>query len=639
MKRRKGLWGVVFCVCLLAGLTACSSNKADQPTEDSKAGAFRKGTYTGVSKNGKNGELKVEVELSENEIISVVVKEHQETKGLTDTALERIPSQVVEYQSLQIDAVSGATITCDAILEAVADCIVQAGGDVEALKNKAVMKDSNTEVMEKTVDVVIIGAGATGMAAAVSSAERGADSVIVLEKTASIGGNAIVSGGYLEYISAPEELRPANTEGYDQIVKNLIEAEPLSELHAEYQKVLKEEYEAYKASGSNKIFDSRHLLALDYYQLEPYSDPDSMYGFATLLDETTDWFTQMGMKWKPLTGIVGYTWPRWTSPLEGYEGNGYFDLFDQIINQEKYPIEIMLETAGTELIMEDNRVVGVKAKNADGQEYRLYGKKGVVLATGGFAANPEMLMEYNTNWDKLSLDTPTTNKSGCTGDGIRMAEVLGAKLEAMDDIMLFPVADPYSFSTENIVGNDGDALFVNKEGKRFVDETMDRYTISGALLEQTDKIMYLISDNGNCQIKNGQTFNGFEVEKMLESGQLYRADTLEELAGLLGIEADTFVSTVNAYNDAAANFKDEEFGRISFSEESAIDEAPFYALPRTAASHITMGGIVRDDQFRVLDTNDKAIEGLYAGGEVTAYMSGISSFGDGMNIGRIIFGK
>lgn len=633
MSKIKKLVASILCTCMILTTVGCSN------TSKSGEGSYTAGTYTGVSENGKNGPVTVEVKFSDSKIESAKVVEHKETKGLSDSAIERIPSEVTEYQSLNIDSVAGATITSDAIIEAIADAVKQANGDVEALKSKEVDKNSSKEVVEKTVDVVVVGGGATGMGAAVSSAQSGAESVIVLEKAASIGGNAIVSGGYFEYIGAPDELRPDNTDGYKQVIENILALEPKDESHAEMQKELKNEYDAYLASGSIKTFDSKYLTALDYLQLEEYSTPEDMYGFATLLYDTANWLTEMGMTWKPLTGIVGYPYPRWTSPAQGYEGQGYFTLFEETIEKNKYPVEIMTETPGEELIVEDGKVVGVVARDNKGTEYRIKANKGVVLATGGFSANMEMVKKYNTMWEDIDSVVGTTNVGTMTGDGIVMAEKAGAQLAMMDDIMLFPNADPFTYTTENVVGDDGDALFVNKEGKRFVNETMDRYTLSGAILEQPDKMHYIISDNGNSKIKDGKTFNGFDVEEMLANGQLYMADTLEDLAKQMGIDPEVFIATINKYNEAATSFNDEEFGRVSFSKNSPIDEAPYYALPRVVARHITGGGLVRDDQYRVLNEKNEPIEGLYAGGEVTAGMSGISSFGDGMYIGRILFDK
>lgn len=629
MRSLKKLAACFLVMCMLASTAGCTAQNTEA--------IYQAGTYQGTSENGRNGAVTVEVTVSDSKIESVKVIEHQETAGITDIAMSRIPEEIVTNQTLAIDTVAGATITSEALLEASKNALEKAGADIEALLAKQ-DNDVKKEIVELETDVVIVGAGATGMAAAISSAQNGAESVIVLEKTASIGGNAIVSGGFLEYINAPEELRPQNNAGYNQMIENYINAESLNESHAQLQSQLKEEYEAYLASGSDKVFDSEALLSLDYYTLEPYSTPESMMEFAGLLSDTTDWLSDLGMKWKPLTGIVGYTWPRWSSPKDSFEGHGYFDLFEKTIKDKNYPVEIMLETPGTELIIEDGRVTGVIAESKT-TEYHIKANHGVVLATGGFAANPEMVVEYNTMWEGLTVEMPTTNAAGMTGDGIKMAQKAGAVLEAMDDIMLFPNADPISNSTENIVGNDGDALYVNKEGKRFVNETLDRYSISGAVLEQTDKILYIISDSENSRIKDGKTFNGFDVEEMIKNGQLFRADTLEELAEQLDIDPEVLIATVDQYNAYAANYLDEEFGRISFSEISAVDQGPYYACPRTVATHITGGGLIHDENYRVLDENYEVIEGLYAGGEVTAYMSGISSFGDGLYIGEIIFNK
>lgn len=627
MRSIKKIAACFLLLCQLASVAGCTAQNTEA--------IYQAGTYQGTSENGRNGAITVEVSVSDTKIESVKVIEHQETAGITDTAITRIPEEIVSNQTLAVDTVAGATITSEALLEASKNALEKAGADIDKLTAKQ-DSDVKKEIIELETDVVIVGAGATGMTAAISSAQNGAESVIVLEKTASIGGNAIVSGGFLEYINAPEELRPQNNAGYNQMIENYINAESLNESHAQLQKKLKEEYDTYLASGSEKVFDSETLLSLDYYTLEPYSTPEAMVEFASLLSDTTDWLTELGMEWKPLTGIVGYTWPRWSSPKDSFEGRGYFELFENTIKKNNYPVEIMLETPGTELIIEEGRVVGVIAQNKT-KEYHIRANKGVVLATGGFAANPEMVVEYNTMWKGLTVDMPTTNAAGMTGDGIKMAQEAGAVVEAMDDIMLFPNADPISSSTENIVGNDGDALYVNKEGKRFVNETLDRYSISGAVLEQTDKILYIISDSENSRIKDGKTFNGFDVEEMIKNKQLYRADTLEELAKQIGIEPEVLTATVNQYNSYAANYLDEEFGRISFSETSAVDQGPYYACPRTVATHITGGGLIRDEEYRVLDENYEVIEGLYAGGEVTAYMSGISSFGDGIYIGENIF--
>ncbi len=639
---KKVLAGLLACT-MMASLAACGGKtpkpEATPAPEDNAL--YTAGTYTGVSENGKNGSVTVEVTVTANAIESVAVTEHKETAGLSDPAIERIPQDIVAKQSLAIDAITGATITSQAILEAAEAALKEAGADIEALKTAA-FNGGDKVAEELSTQLVVIGGGAAGMSAAIAAAQNGAADVVVLEKTAAIGGNAIVSGGFLEYISAPDELRTEMTDGYRQIIENILDSEPNSaecaESYRQFQDTLREEYETYKATGSAKVFDSKTLLALDYLSLEPYSTPEDMYAFATLLDDTTQWLTEMGMEWKPLTGIVGYTWPRWTSPKIGFEGHGYFDLFEKTIMENNYPVTIMTETAGTELIVEDGKVVGVKAESRD-KSYTIRSEKGVVLATGGFAANLDMVREYNETWDELPDDIKTTNTAGVTGDGIKMAETVGAVLEGMGDIMLFPNADPISSSTENIVGNDGDALYVNKEGERFVNETLDRYSISGAVLEQTDHILYIISDEANSRISNGKTFNGFDVQEMLDNDQLFKADTLEELAGKLDMDPAVLTATVEQYNEFAANYEDPEFGRISFSDNSAVDEGPFYACPRTVATHITGGGLLVDENYQVLDTNYEPIEGLYSGGEINAYMSGISSFGDGMYIGQILFAE
>lgn len=644
---KKLIASVLVCMMLLS---ACAPKTAPETTAPAGESLFTAGSYTSTSKNGMGGDVEVKVDFDAEKIVSIEVVKHNETPGISDKAVNEYPQSIVDAQSIEVDMVAGATVTSTAIYEAVKDCVMQAGGEaaVAALSVKPEEGNTEKEVVELNTQVAIVGGGATGIAAAVSCAEQGATDVIVLEKMSTIGGNAMVSGGYLEYISAPDELRPAMNDGYANIIESIIAADPM-EMNPEadeawvtsykaFQETLSEEYEAYKATGNTGVFDSKTWLALDYLILEPYSTPESMYEFASLLDDTANWLTDLGMEWKPLTGIVGYTWPRWSSPMAGHQGKGYFDLFEKVISDKEFPVNIMTETAGKELIVEDGKVVGVVAESKD-KIYNIRAEKGVVLATGGFAANNEMVQKYNTMWENLPADMPTTNIPGTTGDGIVMAEKVDAMVEMMDDIMLFPNADPFSSTTENVVGDDGDMCSVNKEGVRFIDETLDRYSLSGAILAQPDQIHYIISDAGNCKITDGKTFNGFDIETMIANGQLYRADSIEELATQLGMDPAVLTNTIEKYNTYAANFDDPEFGRKSFSDKSAIDEAPFYACPRSVATHITGGGLIRDEKYRVINNSGEVIPGLYAGGEITAYMSGISSFGDGMYIGQSIFGN
>lgn len=299
----------------------------------------------------------------------------------------------------------------------------------------------------------------------------------------------------------------------------------------------------------------------------------------------------------------------------------------------------MLNTPATELLKEGDKVVGFKAVAEDGTTYNVRSAHGALLATGGFSGNPEMLREYNELWpwdEKTPL--PTTNVYGHHGDGIKIALDEGAEVALMDSLMMFPFADVKNGADETTVGSDTDCLLVNAKGERFVDETLDRYTMTAALMEQPDEVLFLISDKDTCRIEGDKNYYGRSIQRLLDQGQLYRADTIEDLANQMGADADTFKKTVERYNEIARAGEDPDFGRMIFTPDSPIENPPFYASPRTWAAHITEGGVVTDDISQVVREDGTPIEGLYAAGEVTVGMSGVSSMALGYVTGCGVFG-
>ncbi len=602
--------------------------------------AYTPGTYTGTSPNGKNGDVTVSVTFDADRISSIDVTEHAETAGISDAAIEQIPAAIVENQSLAVDAVAGATVTSAAILEAVEDAVQQAGGDAEALKAKTIEKESSTEVVEKHATVVIAGAGAAGMTAAMTAITEGAESVIVVEKQAMTGGNAIVSGGWVENIH--EELRPENNEGYEAAMEAIFEAGPQNPSEEAIWDEFKADYEAFKASGSTKVYDRVIWHALDLAR----SDGLEFSGTEApeFLLDWVDWFTEgTDAQWNsPTNGIVGYSWPRWSS-LKGYvSGQGYFDLYDRWIKNSGANIEFLTGTPMTDLIEDETgKVVGLVAADQSGTTYHIYADRGVMLCTGGYAANIEMVRETDGIWGELlPEDIITTNSSGDTGDGILIAQEHGAAVDGMDNTMLFPMANIHTGSTESIVGLTASALLVNQEGQRFVNETLDRYTISGAILAQTDGIAYIISSSENACITDGKTLGGEDVERLIENGELFRADTIEELCEQTGIDAANLAGTIETYNTSCNTFTDEAFGRTTFEEGSAVLTAPFYAYPCKPATHITMGGLLADADGHVYNDALEMIPGLYAAGEITAYNLGVDgSFAYGRQAAKAVMAE
>ncbi len=618
---------------MVTSLAACGSS-----TSQTESG-LKAGTFTGVSSNGMGGDVEVAVTFTSEKIEKIEVTKQNETPGKSDPAIEKIPQAIVENQSVKVDTVSGATVTSKAIIEAVTNAIQESGNDVSQFEKEIEQKTSD-EVVELNATVVIAGAGAAGYTAALTAYDEGAESVIVVEKEGTVGGNAIVSGGFVE--NTNEELRPENNDGYTATIEAVLAAGPQNDGEKALWDQLVKDYEDYKASGTTKVFDSDTWFAIDLARIQGEEASDT--SFQEMLRDFDDWFAdKTGAKWKsPTAGIVGYSWPRWSSVEGYYSGVGFFHYYDEWIKKENANIKIMTDTPMTDLIVnDDGAVTGLVATGKDGTTYKITAEKGVIIATGGYAANTEMVKETDGIWgDALSEDIITTNSSGDTGDGLLIAEKYGAVLLGMENTMLFPLADVKTGSTEAIVGTTASALIVNKEGKRFVDETKDRYTISGAMLNQTDKLGYIISSSENCLINDGKTQGGVDVEKMLTNGELYQADSLEELASLAGIDYNALKETIETYNKSCETYVDEEFGRTTFEPNSAIGEGPYYAYPCTPASHITMGGVLVTPNAEVLNSDNEIIEGLYAAGEVTAYNCGIDgSFPAGRVAAKAIMGK
>ena len=594
--------------------------------------AYTEGTYTATAQ-GNNGPVTVSVTFSADAITDVTVVEHRETAGLSDRPIAEIPAAIVENQSLAVDTVSGATNSSNAILTAVADCVAQAGGDMEALKAVAVEK-APVEDVEATYDVVVLGGGGAGLTASITAAQNGAK-VILVEKAGSLGGNTLIAG---QGFNACDPERQANTEMSEALLgqlKSYLDLDPADfGAFAEVLETVKGQINDYIASGSTTLFDSPELHMLHTYMggkrtgldgtvIEP--DLELARTFATNALDALEWAESIGAQWNDTTStILGAMWPR----SHGLANGNVITILTDAAKANG--VEIVTDTRANELIVENGKVVGVKATTSEGANVTLHANSGVVLATGGFSANAPMVVEYNNYWPGLSDTMPSTNAPTITGDGIVMAKAVGADLVGMGFAQLMPSSHPVDGSLfSGIWGSAETQVFVNKEGKRYVNEYAERDVLSKAALAQTDGIFYIICDN---KIAKNADVAGMEAK-----GNVVVADTLEELAEKLGIPADTFVETIERYNSFVDAQKDDDFGKPLFGEK--IDEAPFVATPRSPSLHHTMGGVKIDTNTHVISTEGNVIDGLYAAGEVTGGLHAGNRLGGNAMTDFLVFGR
>ncbi len=628
MKRRISvrLISLAAAAALLSGCTPAPIQPSEPPAQASTVpAAYTPGTYS-VEGPGRNGPMTVEVTFDADGITNISVPEHSESIGIGDIALEKISQRIIDTQSLSIDALSTATVTSRCLMLAVGKAIDQAGGSASEWQKKPSGITAQAPVTVDA-DVVILGGGGAGLSAAVAAAENGAQ-VVLVEKTAMLGGNTLRAGGHFNAVVEGNQESIEMTPAKIETVKNYIAMEPKNDIMARWQTELAAEFADYEASGVSHLFDSIYL-----HMLQTYSDGD-FYGNPELIENlcreapvTYRWLEELGYPWPEAPRIItGSLWERTNSPTTYNGGYGFFDILTKHIEKEQLPITIYYEVAAQELLQKDGRITGATGTGADGTEYTFHASKGVVVATGGFGANVEMREAYNQQWPEIGASVITSNTTAITGDGIRMAEAVGADLVDMGLIQFFPLSDPWTGETNTGVGIMTN-LFINKEGKRYVAEDSRRDVLTKANLSQTDGLVYILASQANSLIKGDTNAYGYNVEQMIADGKIYRADTLEELAQQINIDPDTLLDTVDKYNAAFDQGYDEEFGKSVFDSRSRIDEGPFYATPRKPAVHHTMGGIRVDAAAHALDANGNIIPGLFAAGETTGGYHGGNRLG------------
>lgn len=582
MSKSKRLIAALLILGLITILTACGSSE----------GKYKPGTYEGVGE-GKNGPIKLQVTVDKDKIKEIKVLEHKETPVLSDPAFDQVIKNIIKSNDINVEAVSGATLTSDGIIEAVKDALAKAGAKFEDSGEKIASDDNKEEKTEQDYDVVVIGAGGAGLSAAIEAKEAGA-SVVILEKMPAVGGNTLISGGEM---NAPENW-----------VQKKLGLKDSVELF----------YEDTMKGGDN------------------LGNPEVVKKFAETALESAEWLRdeiKVEFVSDHLFQFGGHSVKRALIP----KGQTGAELITKLMAKvDELDIPVKLNTKAEKLVTDDSgKVVGVKASNKAGQDLTFSAKKGVIVASGGFGSNVEMRKKYNPELDERykSTDTP-----GSTGDGIVMSQEVGAAITNMKNIQTYPICNPKT----GVISLVADARFdggilVNQDGNRFVEELERRDVISEGILSQPGKYAYLLWNQKVADIGKTIEAHPEEYEALVKDELLYKAETIEDAAKFFEIPADQLKKTVERWNGFAAKGKDEDFNYRA--KLIALDEGPFYIQKVVPSVHHTMGGLVIDKETHVLNEKGEKISGLYAAGEVTGVIHGSNRLGGNAIADIITFGR
>ena len=589
-------------------------------------------TYTGEAYgHDKENPVKVTLTIKDKTITKVEVDASHETNGIGSKAAETMPGAIVAANSLDVDGVSGATQTSKAIIEAATAALKQAGLEPSDLVSKNTSTTKAKDI-EETVDVVVVGAGGAGMTAAITATDAG-KKVIVVESQPIAGGNSVRSTGGMNAAKTPYQDKNEFKEaaGVEKTLATAAEKFADNETITALAATVKSQWDAYQANPQG-YFDSVELMELDtMIGGKGKNNPELVKALAENSADAIEWLASIGAEVKNVGAFGGASVKRIHRPVNA---DGKVTAVGAYIvpilekNLQDRNVQFLFDTTANEIIMKDGKAVGIKGTGKDGHKVTINAKS-VVIATGGFGANAEMVEKYKPELKGFA----TTNAEGAQGQGIDMATAAGAATVDMNQIQIHPTVHIEEDGNAHLIteGLRGDgAILVNAEGKRFYDEVSTRDKVSAAIIEQTDKSAWLIVDQ--AMVDKSAVIAGY-----IKSGYTVTGATYEELAKAMGVDEATFTSTMNTWNQAVEAKSDAEFGRTSFA--NPLTTAPYYAIKITPAVHHTMGGIVINPKAEVLNEKGEAISGLYAAGEVTGGVHGANRLGGNAVADFVVFGR
>lgn len=516
--------------------------------------------------NGFSGDIKVNVITKGEKIENIELVSDNETSHIMSRAFPILKERILKAQSPIVDSVSGATYTSLGVKRAVAAALKEGGKDFGRITIKTAGPEQPVAYLEPvTTDLVIVGGGPAGLAAAISAKEAGLNNIILIEKLDILSGNGKYDMNFYDLINSEAEKKA----GVEDSVEKLI------------------------ADNTNWMDTPERTKA----QAEGAFKLDA-------------WLRNMGVKLNHYYGKRGHM-----AEKDAYAGeevqNGMED------KAKSLGIDIRTGTKGTDFVIEDGVIKGVKVQN--GNNFYEIKAKAIVMATGGFSANKELLAKYSPGTEKLQ----TSNQLGATGDFISVFEENNIKLANLEELNLFPFIVR---NTRDLTGGGDGFMLVNSNGERFLNENIskdNRFKAAQTILSQPEGKAFYIYDEALYQ-------SSYRLQKHTAKGYHVKADTLEELAQKLGIPSENLVATRDQFNKAIRGEEKDPFREKPFKREFKI-EGPFYGVQVESAVHMTRGGVVANENTEVIDTEGKVVPGLFAAGEVTNSSAAYSA--------AVIFGR
>ena len=622
MKKSKILISLVLACMML--LSACGGSA---PAATTEAAAPAAASYTGTAQ-GMGGEVSVTLTIENGVITDCVATGDKETDGIGSVVIAQFPAQVVEGNTINLDAVSGATITSNAFIEAAKAALTAAGLNPDDYMTKVAAAAAGD--VTKEADVVIVGAGGAGMTAAMTASDAG-KSVIILESQAMVGGNSVRSTGGMNAAKTvyQDENEFGEGAGVEKMLKSAADNYADNEFITSLAATVAQQWADYQANPVG-YFDSVELMELDtMVGGKGINNPELV---KTLVEGTApaiDWLDENGMSLHNVAAFGGASVKRIHRPVNE-EGKvvsvgAYLVPLMEKACQDRGVEFILNTTADTILTDESGKAVGVSGTDKDGNTVTV-NAKAVVLATGGFGANLDMVASYKPDLKGFM----TTNAPGIQGQGIAMATAVGAATVDMDQIQIHPTveANTAALITEGLRG-DG-AILVNANGERFTDEVSTRDKVSAAEIAQPGSFSWLIVDQAMADASN-------VIQGYITKGYTKQGATYEELAKEIEVDPATFAATMEKWNGCVEAKTDADFGRTSFA--NPLNTAPYYAIKVSAGVHHTMGGVVINSSTEVLKEDGSVIPGLFAAGEVTGGVHGANRLGGTAVADFVVFGR